>query len=190
MLALVGAGSPLPAAAVVAAARASASTAGKLRPGQPRLTVTLVGRGVADTGSGKERLRDVLRQIGMKTKPGRLGRNLTPLIIIALAAVCTAACSSSPPSLASVPAAFRHACGHPGAKVTVSHLPVTIKHSACNLTGVSITVRGGEGAVVPESGGVGASWDGIDSAHTGSLTITVADGTRDVTITGTGSALR
>lgn len=127
----------------------------------------------------------------MKTKPGRLGRNLTPLIIIALAAASTAACSSGPaPARASVPAAFRHACGHPGAKVTVTHLPVTIKHSACSLTGVSITVRGGEGAVVPESGGVGASWDGTDSAHSGSLTISVADGTRDVTITGTGSARR
>jgi hypothetical protein len=43
-------------------------------------------------------------------------------------------------------------------------------------------------AVVPESGGVGANWDGIDSAHTGSLATGVADGTRDVTITGTGPA--
>jgi len=128
--------------------------------------------------------------MAMKTKPGRLGRNLTPLIIIALAAASTAACSSPAQTRASVPAAFRHACGHPGAKVTVTHLPVTIKHSACDLTGVSITVRGGEGAVVPESGGVGAHWDGIDSADTGSLTISVADGTRDVTITGTGSARR
>lgn len=139
----------------------------------------------------------------MKTTPGHRGRNLAPLITIALAAAIATACSShsAPPKAeagtkpkagaeAGVPAVFRHACGHPGAKVRVTHLPVTVKHSACDLTGVSITVHGGEGAVVPKSGGVGATWDGIDSAHTGSLTITVADGTRDVTITGTGSALR
>jgi hypothetical protein len=135
----------------------------------------------------------------MKTRPGHRGRNLAPLITIALAAAIATACSSHPAppkakakseAASGVPAVFRHACGHPGAKVRVTHLPVTIKHSACDLTGVSITVHGGEGAVVPESGGVGATWDGIDSAHTGSLIITVAGGTRDVTITGTGSALR
>lgn len=138
-----------------------------------------------------------MRQISMETKPGHRGRNLALPITIALAAAIATACSSHPApaeteagTKASVPAAFRHACGHPGAKVRVTHLPVTIKHSACDLTGVSITVHGGEGAVVPKSGGVGATWDGIDSAHTGSLTITVANGTRDVTITGTGSALR
>jgi hypothetical protein len=138
-----------------------------------------------------------LRQTIMKTKPGHRGRNLALLITIALTAAIATACGSRPVpakaeagTKASVPAGFRHACGHPGAKVRVTHLPVTIKHSACDLTGVSITVRGGEGAVVPESGGVGAAWDGIDSAHGGSLTITVADHTRDVTITGTGSARR
>jgi hypothetical protein len=126
-----------------------------------------------------------MRQIGMNNKPGRSGRKLTALIIIALAAAGTAACSSSP-NLASVPAAFRHACGHPGAKVrvTATTIPVTIKHRDCDLTGVSITVPGGMGAVVPESGGVGASWDGTDSAHTGNLAIDVAHGTHDVTITG------
>ena len=131
----------------------------------------------------------------MTATPGRPGRRLPALLTLALAAAAAVitACGSHPApagASASVPAAFRHACGHPGAKVRVTRLPVTVKHSACNLTGVSITVRGGEGAVVPESGGVGATWDGIDSAHTGSLTITVADGTRDVTITGTGSARR
>jgi hypothetical protein len=122
----------------------------------------------------------------MTTKPGTSARNPAALIIIALAAASTAACSSSSPSLASVPAAFRHVCGHPGARVTVTaaRLPVTIKHSDCDLTGVSVTVPGGMGAAVPESGGVTANWDGTDSAHTGSLTVSVADGTRDVTITG------
>ena len=138
-----------------------------------------------------------LRQTSMTTTPGHRGRNLALPITITLAAAIATACGSHPApaksgagAKAGIPAAFRHACGHPGAKVRVTRLPVTIKHSACNLTGVSITVHGGEGAVVPESGGVGATWDGIDSAHTGSLTITVANGTRDVTITGTGSALR
>jgi hypothetical protein len=121
----------------------------------------------------------------MNIKPGRSGRNLTALVIIALAAAGTAACSSSP-NLASVPAAFRHVCGHPGAKVriTAAMIPVTIKHRDCDLTGVSITVPGGGGADVPKSGGVGSSWDGTDSAHTGNLAIDVADGTHDVTITG------
>ena len=140
-----------------------------------------------------------LRQTSMTTTPGHRGRNPALLITIALAAAIATACGSHPApapaksraeAKAGVPAAFRHACGHPGAKVRVTRLPVTIKHSACNLTGVSITVHGGEGAVVPESGGVGATWDGIDAADSGSLTITVANGTRDVTITGTGSALR
>jgi hypothetical protein len=118
----------------------------------------------------------------MKTKPGR---NLAPLIL-ALAAASTAACSSSPPSLASVPAAFRHACGHPGAKVTVTHLPVTIKHSACDLTGVSILVRGGIGADVPDPGeGVTGIADAAPGGSGSELTINVAKGSQDVTITGT-----
>jgi hypothetical protein len=122
----------------------------------------------------------------METKPGCLGRNLTPLIIIALAAACTAACSSSPPSLASVPAAFRHACGHPGAKVTVTHLPVTIKHSVCDLTGVSILVRGGIGADVPAPGeGVTGIADPAPGGSGSEISVTVAKDTQDVTITGT-----
>jgi hypothetical protein len=125
----------------------------------------------------------------MNTKPGRLGRNLTALTIIALAAAVTTACSSPSPSRASVPATFRHACGHPGAKVMVTKLPVTIKHSACDLTGVSIRVRGPGGAVVPDSaGGVTGVWDTVGGRGSGSLTISVASGTLDVTITGTGSA--
>lgn len=123
----------------------------------------------------------------MNAKPGR---NFAPLLI-ALAAASTAACSSSPPGLASVPAAFRHACGHPGAKVMVTHLPVTIKHRACDLTGVSVFVRGGGGAVVPAPGeGVTANWDTVTGDGSGSLSIDVADGTLDVTITGTGLAGR
>src|SRR5262249_8774836 len=104
------------------------------------------------------------RQISMTATPGRPGRRLPALRTLALAAAAalTTPCGSHPAPAgvsAGVPAAFRHACGHPGAKVRVTRLPVTVKHSACNLTGVSITVRGGEGAVVPESGGVGATWD-------------------------------
>ena|SRR5690348_1455777 len=122
----------------------------------------------------------------MKTEPGRLRRNPTAIIIIALAAASTAACSSSPPSLASVPAAFRHACGHPGAKVTVTHLPVTIKHSVCDLTGVSIRVRGGIGADVPAPGeGVTGFADPAPGGSGSEISVTVAKDTRDVTITGT-----
>jgi len=122
----------------------------------------------------------------MKPRPGHPGRNLTALIVVALAAASTAACSSSPPSLSSVPAAFRHACGHPGAKVTVTHLPVTIKHSVCDLTGVSIRVRGGIGADVPAPGeGVTGFADPAPGGSGSEISVTVAKDTRDVTITGT-----
>ena len=120
----------------------------------------------------------------MTTRPSRAGRRHAARLILALAAVTTitAACGSSHPARAraSIPAEFRHACGHPGAKVTVTHLPVTIKHSTCDLTGVLITVPGRGGMVVPgSSGGVGNSMG---------LTLTVGDRTLDVTLTATGPA--
>ena len=56
-----------------------------------------------------------------------------------------------------VPEEFRAACGRPGSKVVTERLEVTIKHSDCDLTGVTI-VNQGRGAVVPEPGvGVGNS---------------------------------
>ena len=116
----------------------------------------------------------------MNTSPGRSGRNLAAPVIIALAAASIAACSSP-----SVPAAFRPACGHPGAKVrvTAAKLPVTIKHSDCDLTGVSIALIGGASATVPEPGSSNTGLaDTIDGPS--GLTITVAAGTLDVTING------
>jgi hypothetical protein len=123
----------------------------------------------------------------MNTKPGRVGRTPTALIVIALAAASTAACSSQPaPVRASVPAAFRHACGHPGAKVTVTHLPVTIRHSSCDLTGVTIAVRGGAGAVVPDPGeGVTGIADPAPGGSGSEISVTVDKGTQDVTVAGT-----
>jgi hypothetical protein len=50
-----------------------------------------------------------------------------------------------------VPVEFRHACGRPGSHVVVRHLPVTISHAACDLTGVDVgTVHNAAGrAYVP-----------------------------------------
>lgn len=71
-----------------------------------------------------------------------------------------------------VPEEFRSACGKPGTEVVTERLDVTIKHSECDLTGVTI-VNQGRGAVVPEPGsGVGNS---------SGVTIEVAETTGDVT---------
>ena len=102
------------------------------------------------------------------------------LALAAAAATTSAACSDPAPARASIPAAFRHACGHPGAEVTVTRLPVTIPHKVCDLTGVMITVPGRGGMVVPDSsGGVGNS---------AGLQLTVDDRNLDVTLTATGPA--
>jgi len=117
----------------------------------------------------------------MTAPPGHQGRSLPALLTLALAAAAVAvtACSSHPaPTRASIPAAFRPACGHPGATVTVTRLPVTIRHKVCDLTGVLISVPGRGGMVVPgSSGGVGNSQG---------LTLTVGNRTLDVTLTATG----
>ena len=83
--------------------------------------------------------------------------------------------SSSPSAESSdVPEEFRAACGRPGSKVVTERLEVRIKHSDCDLTGVTI-VNQGRGAVVPEPGvGVGNS---------SGVTIEVDKQTRDVTFT-------
>jgi hypothetical protein len=117
----------------------------------------------------------------MKGKPGRPRPAWSAAAVLALAAGA-AACSSNPPAStrAAVPAEFRPACGHPGAKITVTRLPVTIPHRACDLTRVLITVPGRGGMVVPDSpGGVGNS---------AGLTLTVDNRTLDVTLTATGPA--
>lgn len=43
------------------------------------------------------------------------------------------------PGPSRVPAEFQAACGQPGAKVTVTSVPVTVRHADCDLTGVMIT---------------------------------------------------
>lgn len=84
--------------------------------------------------------------------------------------------TATPSSTASsdVPEEFQAACGKPGSEVVTERLQVRIKHSDCDLTGVTI-VNQGRGAVVPEPGtGVGNSLG---------VTIEVDEETRDVTFT-------
>jgi hypothetical protein len=57
--------------------------------------------------------------------------------------------------LSAVPAEFRAACGHPGAQVTVQHVPATIPHALCDLRGVQLSYPGHGGATVPSRGGLG-----------------------------------
>ena len=76
---------------------------------------------------------------------------------------------------AAVPPEFRAACGHPGAHVEVRHVPVTIRHADCDLTGVAISYRDYGGATVPHGGGVGIG-------NSFGFTLTVAAGSLDVTV--------
>jgi hypothetical protein len=107
------------------------------------------------------------------------------LAILVLAAAAIAGCAGTAPASATplihkpaVPAEFRPACGHPGAQVEVRKVPVTIRHAACDLTGVAVSYRNRGGATVPRSpGGIGNS-DGFD--------LEVKPGSLDVTITVTG----
>ena len=109
------------------------------------------------------------------------------VLALVLAAGAVAGCASAAPSTPSTPPAarpaippeFRAACGHPGAKVEVRKVPVTISHSACDLTGVAISYRNRGGATVPHGGGTGiGNSDGFE--------LTVHSGSMDVTITVTG----
>ena len=106
------------------------------------------------------------------------------VLALVLAAGAVAGCASAaPPTTAArpaIPPEFRAACGHPGAKVEVRKVPVTISHAACDLTGVAISYRNRGGAAVPHgSGGIGNSLGFELTVHPGSL---------DVTITVTGPA--
>ena len=80
------------------------------------------------------------------------------------------------PSKPAIPPEFRAACGHPGAKVEVRKVPVTISHAACDLSGVAISYRNRGGATVPHGGGgtgIGNS-DGFElTVHSGSLDVTI-----------------
>jgi hypothetical protein len=71
------------------------------------------------------------------------------------------------------------ACGHPGAVVHLKKVPVVIRHTGCDLTGV-ILRYGDVGATVPTSGGVTAEGDGLRGGST--LTLTVDPKTKDVAV--------
>jgi len=84
---------------------------------------------------------------------------------------------------AAVPQAFQTACSHPGAQVTVSSLPATIRRTACDLTGVTVAYRG-SGVTVPENGQTAAAM--LDTASGGTELYAVVDAaTGDVTIRAT-----
>jgi hypothetical protein len=71
-----------------------------------------------------------------------------------------------------VDAACRPACDSAGVPRKV---PVTISHSACDLTGVAISYRNRGGATVPHGGGTGiGNSDGFElTVHSGSLDVTI-----------------
>ena len=110
------------------------------------------------------------------------------VLALVLAAGAVAGCASAaPPTPPAPPAArpaippeFRAACGHPGARVEVRKVPVTISHSACDLTGVAISYRNRGGATVPHGGG------GTGIGNSDGFELTVHSGSLDVTITVTG----
>jgi hypothetical protein len=88
-----------------------------------------------------------------------------------------ARCRSRAPT--AVPPEFRPACGHPGAHVTVRQVPVTVRHAACDLTGVALSYPGHGGATIPRTpSGVGNSKG---------FRLSVDPCTLDVTIEVTGS---
>jgi hypothetical protein len=111
----------------------------------------------------------------------RLGHR-RPMIIasVSVGMLAAAGCGAAGAGAkSSVPAEFRAACGHPGARVHVRKVPVTVQHSACDLTGVLLTYRNYGGAYVSIKAG---------SIGTGSgLTLTVDAKTQDVTVNATGT---
>ena len=106
------------------------------------------------------------------------------VLVLVLAAAAVAGCASAPSTLPAVrpaiPPEFRAACGHPGAKVEVRTVPVTISHAACDLAGVAISYRNRGGATVPHGGG------GTGIGNSDGFELTVHPGSLDVTITVTG----
>ena len=111
------------------------------------------------------------------------------VLVLVLAAAAVAGCASAPsappapPTVRpAIPPEFRAACGHPGAKVEVRTVPVTISHAACDLTGVAISYPNRGGATVPHGGG------GTGIGNSLGFELTVHPGSLDVTITVTGPA--
>jgi hypothetical protein len=117
-------------------------------------------------------------------------------LLVAVVCVATAGCATSNPPLeigvrlgvsghGTVPTEFRPACGRPGRTVVVRHVPVTVRHADCDLTGVTIAY-GHAGALVPPPGeGATEIVDLVapDGQPT-EITVATATGTSDVTVTG------
>ena len=104
------------------------------------------------------------------------------MAVLVLAAAAVAGCASAAPKPANspkpaIPTEFRAACGHPGAQVAVRKVPVTISHTACDLTGVAISYRDFGGATVPHGGG------GTSIGTSSGFELSVRSGSLDVTIT-------
>ena len=104
------------------------------------------------------------------------------MAVLVLAAAAVAGCASAAPKPANspkpaIPTEFRAACGHPGAQVAVRKVPVTISHTACDLTGVAISYRDFGGATVPHGGG------GTSIGTSNGFELSVRSGSLDVTIT-------
>jgi hypothetical protein len=84
--------------------------------------------------------------------------------------------SASTLTNAAVPPEFRGACGHPGARVEVQELRVTVRHVDCDLTGVFLLRRaGGGGCEVP--------LPDTSCANSAGVTVHVDGTTQDVTFT-------
>jgi hypothetical protein len=126
-----------------------------------------------------------MRDVQAAMKPGRV----SVVLLAAIAALSAAACASTPSPRSGIPPEFAAACGHPGVEVTVTAVPVTIAHRACDLRGVVVRY-GAVGATVPTQLGVAVNGAaGVVAAGTSpvpalEIQISVAAATGDVTITG------
>jgi hypothetical protein len=109
---------------------------------------------------------------------------LALVLTVGAVAGCASVAPPAPPvppaARPAIPPEFRAACGHPGARVEVRKVPVTISHSACDLTGVAISYRNRGGATVPHGGG------GTGIGNSDGFELTVHSGSLDVAITVTG----
>jgi hypothetical protein len=118
---------------------------------------------------------------GAGDPPYRLAVMRTTAVVVVVCSILVAAgCTGSGRSAqhvgvpGHVPKEFRHACGHPGTHVKVSHLPVVVRHADCDLIGVRVTYRNYGGTTIgADPGGVGTS---------SGLQIEVAAHTLDVSI--------
>lgn len=120
------------------------------------------------------------RPTSMNRLPGRPRRVWAGIAALVFTGVTFVACGSLPPRPRSaIPPEFQAACGHPGARVTVRKVPVTISHADCDLTGVMISYPGYGGATVPRGGGIGIG-------NSSGFTLIVHPGTLDVTVNATG----